>query len=55
MWNGILKSKQLQIPEFDFEGSQQAKIESYFRGFGGALTAIPYVQKTSAIGSIIKK
>ncbi|RME15597.1 MAG: GNAT family N-acetyltransferase [Bacteroidetes bacterium] len=40
MWNSILKSKELGLNTFDFEGSMLPNVERYFRDFGGKL--IPY-------------
>lgn len=40
MWNSVLKSKELGVKTFDFEGSMIPSIEKYFRGFGGDV--VPY-------------
>lgn len=40
MWHSILKSKELGLDIFDFEGSMLPNVERYFRDFGGKL--IPY-------------
>lgn len=40
MWQSILKSKELGLKVFDFEGSMLPNVEKYFRDFGGEL--VPY-------------
>lgn len=40
MWQSILKSKQMGLSVFDFEGSMLPAVERYFRDFGGKL--VPY-------------
>lgn len=40
MWQSILKTKEMGLKTFDFEGSMLPSVERYFRDFGGQL--IPY-------------
>lgn len=47
MWHAILKTKDLGLKVFDFEGSIIPSIERYFRGFGGTFTPTFTVNKAS--------
>lgn len=49
MWQSILKSKELGLKYFDFEGSMDPKIERYFREFGGELVTYSGVHKIKPV------
>ncbi len=45
MWQSIIRSKELGLRYFDFEGSMNASIERYFREFGGELRSYLCLEK----------
>lgn len=49
MWQSILKSKELHLNYFDFEGSMNVAIERYFREFGGDLQPYFCVEKINPL------
>ena len=55
IYNSILKSKQLNLSLFDFEGSMIKEVEKYFRSFGGELVPYYTVNKAKLIFEIILK
>ncbi len=55
IWKSIQLSKEMGIPEFDFEGSMIKPVESFFRGFGGNLTPYFTVNKAPFLAEILLK
>ena len=55
VYSSILKSKEIGISEFDFEGSMIPPIESYFRSFGGEITPYYTVNKANFLVEMLLK
>ena len=54
LWNNIMTSKQHEAHTFDFAGSSVPRIEKFFREFGGELTPMINIKKSSRLAKLAK-